>query len=241
MRLHDKVEPLRALRPDVAVVPECACPEVLLRRALELDATDFAWEGANPRKGLAVLAFGSWRLRKDRAHRPRVGTTLPVHLSGPAAVRLLAVWALPRWGHRPWGAPPEPLPEGIDRLASFLASGPAIVAGDFNRTLVARRGNGTLAPSALARRLEARGFVSAYHLDRRVARWQEREPTLFLHRRLPGRHHVDHVFLDAGTAADLRGVEVGGGPDWIRSSDHAPLIVEVEVSEAAEGGVVTLG
>jgi len=65
-----------------------------------------------------------------------------------------------------------------------------------------------------------------------VARGEESEPTLFLHRRLPGRHHVDHVFLDSGTAAGLRRVVVGGGPKWIRSSDHAPLSVDLEVPGA---------
>ena len=84
MRLHDKIDRLRELRPDLAVIPECACPEVLFRRSLELDPSDFAWEGVNPSKGLAVLAFGRWRVKLDPAHRPGTSTTLPLHVSGPA-------------------------------------------------------------------------------------------------------------------------------------------------------------
>ncbi len=235
MRLHDKVGRLRALRPDVAIVPECACPEVLLRRAPDLEARDFAWDGAIPRKGLAVLAFGPFGLEIDRAHRPRSGTTLPVRVTGPVSFRLVAVWDLPGWGHRPWGPPPEPLPDGLERLSGFLASPPAIVAGDFNKSLLARRSDRRAVPSRLALRLTSLGFSSAYHLARGVEHGGEAEPTFFLHRRLPGRHHADHVFLDTATSSGLRRVEVGAGRRWVPSSDHVPVVVEIELVAAPSG------
>jgi hypothetical protein len=230
MRLHDKTGRLRGLCPDLAVIPECACPEVLFRRSLELNPADFAWEGTNPRKGLMVLAFGPWRFRTDRSHQPRSGTTLPLHVSGPAAFRLLTVWGLPRWAHRYRDPPPEPLGKAVERLVPFLSTSPAIVAGDFNRTLARRRRDGRRASSVLARHLEALGFVSAYHHDRGVSHGEEPEPTFCRYRRLPDRHHADHVFVDRATAGRLRGVEIGHAPRWISSSDHMPLIVELDVA-----------
>lgn len=227
MALHGKAGRLRALRPDLAVVPECACPEVLLRREPDLGASDFAWSGASPRKGLAVFAFGPFRLEPDRAIDPRSATALPVHVSGPAAFRLVAVWALPRWAHRPWEPPPEPLPRALDRLLPFLREPPAVLAGDFSSALVSRRAGGRLLPSPLARRLRDLGFESAYHRSRGVEHGAEREPTFFLYRSLSRGAHADHVFLDRGTAAGLRSVTIGWGPRWVRSSDHAPVVVDV--------------
>jgi hypothetical protein len=220
MRFHDKLDQLRAMRPDVAVVPECACPEVLLRRTDAFDVADLAWEGVNPQKGLAILSFGPWRLTVDPRHRLTAGTTLPVHVSGPASFRLLGVWGLPRWGHRPRRTRPEPLLDGFERLAGFVRQRPAIVAGDFNSTLTTRGG---ASPSALARRLDEEGFVSAHHT----------EPTFFRHRRLPGRHHADHVFVDAALADLLLAVEVGSGLQWILESDHAPVVAELEIGGSA--------
>jgi len=229
MRLHDKTGRLRGLRPDLAVIPECARPEVLFRRSLNLIPEDFVWEGTNPRKGLMVLAFGPWRLRADPTHEPRSGTTLPLHVSGPRPFRLLAVWGLPRWAHRYRDPPPEPLGQAIERLAPFLSDSPAMVAGDFNRTLLRRRSNGRSVPTVLARRLEALGFVSAYHRDRGVSHGEETEPTFCRYRRLPDRHHGDHLFVDRATATRVRSVEIGYAPRWISTSDHLPLVVELEV------------
>ncbi len=222
MRLHDKIGELRALRPDVAVVPECACPEVFLQRSIEQAPDDMAWEGLHPRKGLGVLAFGPWRLAVTRAHRPGSATTLPLRVAGPRQFRLLAVWGLPRWAHRRSEAPPEPLGAALERLLPFLACPPAIVAGDFNRLLL---GRGRASP--LARRLAALGFVSAYHRDREVGHGAEPEPTFCRYRRLPGRHHADHVFVDRATARGVTRVAIGRAGVWVARSDHLPLIVDL--------------
>src|SRR5262245_8179721 len=110
-RLHDKIFDLRDLAPDVAVLPECACPEVLLRRVSpsRLGARDLLWDGTHPSRGLAVATFGAWRASVSPLHRPRSASTLPVRLSGPAELDLVGVWARPPRpdvGHR---SGPEPL------------------------------------------------------------------------------------------------------------------------------------
>jgi hypothetical protein len=209
-------------------VPECACPEVLLRRAIDFASCDLAWDGLRSDRGLAVLTFPPWRLSIDPRHRPLSGSTLPILLDGPARVRLVAVWAIPSW-IRSNGATPEPIATGLERLRELLLDGPTIVAGDFNRTLVVRRPGGRLRPSPLARELTDLGFVSAYHEARRVAAGDEHEPTFFRLGRFPSPHHLDHVLLDAPSAACLRGVELRGGARWMVWSDHVPLVVELEL------------
>ena len=227
-RLGQKAALLRRLDPDVAVVPECACPEVLLRRAIDLASCDLAWDGLRPDRGLAVLAFPPWRLAVDPLHHPLSGSTLPVELDGPARLRLIGVWAIPPW-IRSNGATPEPVAKGLERLRERLLDGPTIVAGDFNKTLVQRRPGGRLGRSPLARQLTDLGFVSAYHEARRVAAGEEREPTFFRLHRFPSPHHLDHVLLDGKSAACLRGVELLGGARWMVWSDHVPLVVELEL------------
>jgi hypothetical protein len=59
MALHRKAAPLLALKPDIAVVCECAAPDRLRAHG----GTDWlqespVWVGHNPHKGLAVLALG---------------------------------------------------------------------------------------------------------------------------------------------------------------------------------------
>ena len=208
MRLHDKVGALLELRPDVAVLPECACPEVLFRRCPEIGASDFAWTGPHPAKGLAVLAFGPWRVKRTERHDARAASAA-LHVSGPAEVRLLALWALPPWGrpHRP----PEPAARVVERWRAFLTRTPAIIAGDFHQTLVGRGAR----PSPLARRLAALGFTSACP-----------DATFFPYRRPHRGYHADHVFLDAAASSALRSVATGAA-HWLSVSDHLPVAVDL--------------
>jgi endonuclease/exonuclease/phosphatase family metal-dependent hydrolase len=223
-RLHDKLHDLRDLHADVAVLPECACPEVLLRRVspFDLGARDLLWDGTHPSRGLLVATFGLWHASVDPVHRARAASTLPVRLSGPAELGLVAVWARPPKpdvGHR---TGPEPLPAAFSRLLPFLQGAPAILAGDFNRALARR--------SRLGKDLAAHGFVSAYHHVRGVLPGEEKEATFLRLRRYPSRHHLDHVLVDKATAPRIRAVEVRTGARWSAWSDHAPMLVELELA-----------
>ena len=211
MRLHDKLEGIRRLAPDVIVLPECACPEVLLRRVPQLEPTSIAWTGRSPSKGLGVLSFGDWRVTVAREHDARGLTTIAALVRGALDFRLAAVWALPD--------AVEPLPRALDRLAAFLSVGPSAVTGDFNDTI---------AHTPAGRRLASLGFVSAYHHHHAETLGAEREPTLYVRRRQGLRRHRDLVFLDARLTAALREVAVGPGPVWSGASDHAPVLAVID-------------
>jgi hypothetical protein len=207
MRLHDKLEGIRRLAPDVIVIPECACPEVLLRRVPGLSPTAMAWTGRSPSKGLAVLTFGDWRVTVAREHDARGLTTIALTVQGVLDFRLVAVWALPDAG--------EPLPRALERLGDFLRAGPSAVAGDFNDAVVG---------------LETLGFESAYHRHHRVKLGAEREPTLYLRRREGMPRHRDLVFLNATLSGALLEVEVGTKTIWAGASDHAPVLAVIDTS-----------
>jgi hypothetical protein len=207
MRLHDKLEGIRRLAPDVIVVPECACPEVLLRRVPGLSPTAMAWTGRSPSKGLAVLTFGHWHVTVAREHDARGLTTIALTVHGALEFHLVAVWALPD--------AVEPVPRALERLGDFLRAGPSAVAGDFNDATTG---------------LEALGFESAYHRRHRVRLGAEREPTLYLRRREGLPRHRDLVFLDRTLLEALRDVEVGTRTVWARASDHAPVVAVIDTS-----------
>lgn len=234
MRFHDKLGALRLLEPHVLVVPECACPEVLLRRAPDIGATGMQWTGLHPGKGLAVFSFRGLTLRADRSHDPRGASTLPVHVSGPAAFRLLAAWAVPPWARRSGGRRPEHLVEAFARLAPFLAGRPAAIAGDFSDTLVARRRASTPGPSSLAGRIERAGFVNPLGRADRTRERGGAPPTYFRHRREAKGNPSDSIFLDSEWVAKVDRVRIEAGLPWIRASDHAPVAVDVWVEAKKE-------
>jgi hypothetical protein len=65
MALHAKWDRLMSLRPDVAIVPECAGPAVLCKRRGAAEPCSFEWDGHNQNKGLGVFAFGEYTLARD--------------------------------------------------------------------------------------------------------------------------------------------------------------------------------
>jgi hypothetical protein len=216
MRLHDKVGALLDLRPDIAVLPECACPEALLRRSPEILPSSLAWTGPNPAKGLAVLAFGAWSVSVEPGHNGKAATAMPLRIAGPHVLRLLAVRALPPWARRQWDRVPEPLPAAVERSRGFLARHPAVLAGDFHQTLVRASRDGPV-PSRLARWLEQTGFTSACG-----------DATYFPYRKPHRGYLTDHVFLDEPLSRRLRRAETGTS-HWLTVSDHLPVLVDLEL------------
>ncbi len=62
MALHRKFDALLALRPDIAIISECAEPSRLRRQSrLDWIENDPIWIGSKATKGLAVFAFNGYR------------------------------------------------------------------------------------------------------------------------------------------------------------------------------------
>jgi hypothetical protein len=216
MRVHAKWARIEGLRPDVAVIPECARPEVLFRRIADPRVSGLAWTGAHPQKGLLVATFGSWTIGRVRRPRRTDDHRMIVDLEGPAPIRLVAVWF-----------PPQP-----SRFAGWIESlpsdRPAIVAGDFNQAIVRVRRR-RKRPTRLARRLGELGFTSAYHASRRLHLGEEPDPTFFLNKDATQGHHVDFSFVRGLEPAE-GSVEVGGPEEWLESSDHMPVVADLVVT-----------
>ena len=93
MSLHTKWEHLLPLRPDIAVIPECAEPRILWSKLKCEPVCDVRWVGDNPNKGLGVFAFSGFSLERDGSYNSRFKQFLPVNISGQINCSLLAVWA----------------------------------------------------------------------------------------------------------------------------------------------------
>src|SRR3974390_2292005 len=88
-----KLNELRRLRPDIAVLSEVACPERLRKTTPELREFPIIWVGdKNPNKGLAVISFSGGELALDVSYRKANQFIAPVRVCGSKRFNLLAVW-----------------------------------------------------------------------------------------------------------------------------------------------------
>ncbi len=214
-----KLAPLLRLRPDVAIIPECARSIVDDPR---LHADQVAWRGPEPGKGLAIIAFGSWTVEPVEMHLADRWFLPALVRSAGMDLRLCAVWVKPA---------PEYLAPTLRTLAAcagFLSEGAAIVAGDFNHNVSLDKPGRRRRFRDVIEHLNRLGLVSAWHRHREEAHGSETSPT-FHFRRAPDRvYHIDYAFMPGQPEWLPRSVALGTYRDWVASglSDHLPLVVE---------------
>jgi exodeoxyribonuclease-3 len=235
MALHRKSAALLALAPDIAVLSECAAPARLAETgaldSLDAPASEVAWIGRNPHKGLAVLARNGYRVRLDDSYRPGLDWIAPVRIDGPAGFNLLAVWAQNFSGGVTRKHQVGPLRRALSRYRPFLAERSCLVAGDFNHNVIWDKPGWRNNHAGAVERLAALGLVSAYHALRGEAAGAEREPTLYWRDRAKHgpTYHIDYVFLPRAWLGRVRAFAVGSFEDWCGAglSDHAPLLLDL--------------
>jgi hypothetical protein len=214
-----KQEALDALKYDIAVVPEARLANL---KAMGLPSERFRWIGPTSGHGLAVVAHGSWSIETV----PRFGDDdlfLPVVCrNGETSFQLLAVCTKPK----PSGNYVGPLSRSLHAYADWIASGPTVVAGDFNASVWFDKSGPKF--RQLLDRLHGMGLVSAWHDFHRQEHGKESQPTLFQTKKRDMGYHIDFVFLPRSGPWMVKDINIGKYDDWVTSfSDHVPVIVDL--------------
>ena len=232
MALGRKWPALMALRPDVAIVPECARPDVKPPWRHDGDASrSMRWTGHNPNKGLGVFTFGDWTLDVEGGPVDDAEHFLNLTVRGPAEIDLLAVWSVYKPEDR-IKAQRGATHRALDATVARSGRRPLIVAGDFNHHLRWDRPGHASNHAGLVDRLADLGLKSAFHAARGVEQGGETEPTLYwkLRNKDGPSYHVDYIFIPSELSRASFRLDVGGYADWAGAglSDHVPLVLNVE-------------
>ena len=222
MAVHKKVALLQQLAPDLAILPECAAPEVILTRCPEFTFTDAQWVERSRHKGLGVFSFGSVRLARPPVFDPRFEVFLPLRVTGPIRFHLLAVWAL---NFHPTAG--LSMPDALRFYRRFLARRDTVVAGDFNNSVFWDRPGKRTNFAGITNSLAKLGLTSAYHAVTGESFAQERHSTLWFLKRPQQGYHIDYCFVPKRWLSRSVSVWVGQHGDWLTHSDHAPLVVSI--------------
>lgn len=235
MAFHRKYERLLDLEPDIAIIPECAEPDVLRQKAPDFAYGDCEWRGTRypetgvyPHKGLAVFTFGDLRLRLHDSWTAQLFHFLPLEVrGGRTPINLLAVWAYNELVLTKVTANPVTTERAIDRYEAFLRAGPSVVAGDFNGNV---RWDGAGCPGrfvdvdASLRRL---GLRSAYHELRGEPLGAERQHTFFQRRNgTVSGYHIDYAYVPEAWVPRAQ-VTLGSREEWLALSDHVPVVIDI--------------
>jgi hypothetical protein len=224
MALSRKRHHLYALRPDIAVIPECSqsCLNLCLK-----DGFEGRWFGDNPRKGLGILVAKP--LHIGRAGKSPNKWVVPMEITGGGYdFLLIAVWTMLIKGNLARSYIGQ-LSEAIANNPQWFTGNPTIVAGDFNSNKIWDDKRDKANHSTVVGALEKHRLASAYHHFFSESQGQETQPTYYFwhHKNRP--YHIDYVFLPQHWASQIQRVEVGTHAAWSKLSDHVPLCVDVAV------------
>lgn len=235
MAVHRKLDALAELRPDIAVIPECANLGVLSRKAPG-NLPEMVWIGRQSNKGLGIFAYGRYTLELHPSYNERLEWIAPVKVAGPHPFLLLGAWCTrnPRSSQGPWRSYRQIQP-ALEEYRDLISRNPTVVAGDFNSNVTwdrPGRPDNFLSMIDAARDL---GLVSAYHAANNAPLGSEQHPTIYWRDRteLGPRYHIDFCLIPREWVEHVTLVTVGEFARWVGSglSDHAPLILEVALPD----------
>jgi exodeoxyribonuclease-3 len=222
--LHEKHWRLLTLGADVMVIQECTQPS--LEQVNCSEGWSFAWFGSAPhKKALGVLVKPPWIIRAKRALRPKWAGK--VAIDGPASIQLFPVWA--HHDKSSGIAYIEQVHLLLDSIERSSLSPYTIVAGDFNSNSYWDREYRLKSHTAAVSRFRKLGLESAYHEFFGDTQGAKRHPTLWFRKNRNNPYHVDYVFMSRPLLSKLKTVVVGHCDDWLSSSDHAPVLVELDL------------
>ena len=211
-----------SFEPDILVVPEAESigrqPQALLKRY-----PNHKWIGDNQAKGLLVLSTEDYDLSVHETYDPAHRYVLPLRVNGPLELIMLAVWT-----QRGNGVGyTQHLSQALETYQALLL-GDALVVGDFNaNTIWDQEHRRDVTHSKNVAWLNDHGLESAYHFLTDEAQGQESQFTHAFRRNPNSLFHIDYVFATKSLLGTGSSVTVPPISDWIRRSDHGPLIVDL--------------
>ena len=217
MALHRKLDALHSLRPDLAVISECAEPTVVAARAgLEKLDAESVWIGDNKHKGLAVFAFNGYRVTLSEAYQASHRFIAPVRVEGAHAFNLMAVWAqnfsagITR--KRQYG----PMRLALRRYREFLTERAAMVAGDLNNNTIWDKPGWLMNYTHTVEVLNDYGLGSVYHDVTGERFGEESTPTIYWRDRTKDgpTYHLDYIFAPHAWLNNISDMKVGSFEGW---------------------------
>lgn len=209
-----KFELILKLNPNLLVVQEC---EYLPRDYFP--NSKYLWIGKNKKKGLGILIFngvGSISPKYDENYIE----FLPINSDFGS---LLGVWAFNHRAKKYGSNVKGHILDALQKYEPLLSDENTIgVVGDFNNSIVWDKPRSSLTFKKAIEKFKTFGMYSVYHKSRGETFGNETKATLYLTKKKEKTYHIDYMFTrKIGT------VDIGDYDDWIKYSDHMPLVVNL--------------
>jgi hypothetical protein len=221
---RNKAKYIAPLRPDILAVQELEPIDRIDTLAGDAQPTfrDRRADPAFPRRAIGVFSYTDTQLTPVDLPEPLFSFRRYEACHGEVTFNVIAVWP---WQTKSSKTAYRQAHEGLGLHASWIGQRPTVILGDFNT-------NASFAGSNwrdLLDLLKPLGLVSAYHSYSNEEPGREQKPTHFHKGSETRSFHLDYCFIPQAWVPHLKSVEVGTYADWHTISDHAPVVVDLDV------------
>jgi len=225
MAFRKKFESVISLKPDLLVILECENDEKLKKALTDINYNELIWYGTNPHKGVGIISFNEYHIELNKDFNKEYEFIIPLKLRmNERSINLFAVWAMPHKSIRKLGYVSQ-----IWRAMNYyvdLLDEEVIIVGDFNSNTFWDKPRKIGTHSELVAFLNTKNIKSIYHYQQKIQHGSEKQPTLYLLKNKQRPYHIDYCFVSSSLISAETKIRIGKYNDWIKLSDHMPLIIE---------------
>jgi len=203
------------------LIQECeqrACTEY---KSLVESCDAALWIGENKHKGLGIFSFSGFKLKLADFYDPQFKYVVPILVD---QYLVFHIWAMPdardkrrSYVGQIWAA--------LQHYQSYL-NNKTVLAGDFNSHVLWDKERPDGNHSAVVDFLNQSDIISIYHHVNNIEQGQEPDPSIYLLKQKHKPYHLDYCFAHRSLISNNTTAEMGQHDDWIKLSDHMPLVVD---------------
>ncbi|MFK7981899.1 MAG: endonuclease/exonuclease/phosphatase family protein [Saprospiraceae bacterium] len=223
MAFRKKWAKIMVFQPDILVLQECEHPSKYKASQIIPTVNEFLWFGENEHKGVGILSFNNYHIKRARNYNPTFKYIIPIKVTGEQKIDLFAIWAMPdkkkanSYVGQIWNAL---------QYYKLSTRKPTILIGDFNSNAQWDNSRKIGNHSQVVELLRQNKIESIYHLSTQEIPSEETKPTIYLLKKLAKPFHLDYCFASTKLINDSTAIQVGDYEEWIEWSDHLPLIID---------------
>ena len=231
MRFREEYKLIFPMNPDIIVIQECEDLKTINFDLFSNTPSDIYWIGDNPKKGLGVITFNDFKISLYEDYDNSYKYILPLEISiNNIIFNIIGVWTQmvgkKTKDHKNYI---RQFKISLNHYDSFIKTHNTIILGDFNSNLIwenpYRIDNDH---KYVIEELEKKEIESSYHYFFSEKQGEETRPTFYYHHKKEKPFHIDFCFLSKNLRERLSKVEIGKYENWIKYSDHVPIIIEIQ-------------